>query len=234
MVINSTETLNWSLLNVSSIKTTEDNGNVNLITVKSHLGKHMRSGDIFFGYDMSKININEELDNIMVKADSIPDVVLVKKKYVKKENEKRIWKLKHIDMEKDVEMAAYKKKNALTADEHAEQYEQFKYDLETDKDLRKNVNLYKDDAAIKELEGKLKNLTVKEKPEEEEEDIEVKVEELLEDLNLGDDEVKKKDSVDLTVPKEETEEKVQEKEAVSKEKEKTNRKKGSNRESSRR
>jgi nonsense-mediated mRNA decay protein 3 len=185
-----------------ALKHGENTGSDNLITTRSHLGGKIHIGDIFLGYNLKSLNINEELEGIMTKADSIPDVILVKKKYVRKENNKRHWKLKHLD--KDVDMT--KKDKVGNGDA---QYEEFLRDIEEDKDMRKNVNLYKDDDVLKELEGKFKNLKVNEKDDS---DIDIKVEELLDDLTLNDKEenhtAQKKESVDFNDAEQDHEEEV--------------------------
>ncbi len=171
-----------------------------LITCRSHLGGKIRPGDIFLGYNTEALNLDHNLENFIDKSSNIPDVILVKKKYIRGNTSarKRYWKLKHLD--KEVDMGGKE-------DEKEKQYEEFLRDIEEDKDLRKNVNLYKDDEVMKELEGKFKNLKVK-NDDENESEIDIKVDELLEDLHLGDDKDKnkndegdlkghKKDSIDV-------------------------------------
>ncbi len=167
-----------------------EGGDYKLITTRSHLGGKIRPGDIFLGYNLSTMNVNEDLEGIIANADNTPEVILVKKKYARSAKGKRHWKLKHL--EKDVVMPANKKGQSAE-----DQYEEFLRDIEEDKDLRKNVNLYKDDEVLKELEGKFKNLNVKDK--EQDSEIDIKVDELLEDLNLNDKEetATKKESVDF-------------------------------------
>jgi nonsense-mediated mRNA decay protein 3 len=84
------------------------------------------------------MNINDNLSDILGKNDKIPDIVLVKKKYNRAK--KRIWKLAHMD--KDVEMKTNTGKNK-DKDNTEHQYEEFLRDIEEDKDMRKQVNLYK-------------------------------------------------------------------------------------------
>jgi len=117
---------------------------------------------------------------------------LVRKKYIRKNN-KRIWKLKHLDKE-DVDMTESKKK--LENDER--NYEKFLDDIEEDKDIRKQVNLYKDDDAIKELEERFKNMQVDDKNDS---DIDIKVEELLDSLTLNDKNEEEKKDTEFIVPK---------------------------------
>jgi nonsense-mediated mRNA decay protein 3 len=169
-------------------------GEVKLITTRCHLGGKIRPGDIFLGYDLNSLNPNMELDDILVKADSIPDVILVKKKY-NRGNVKRNWKLKHLNKETDVDMTGKGKQHG----DLEKQYEEFIRDIEENKDMRKNINLYRDEEAIKELEGRFKDLKMNDNKEDELE-IEIKVDELLRDLDLNDEDdtkPKKKDSIDV-------------------------------------
>jgi nonsense-mediated mRNA decay protein 3 len=138
---------------------------------------------ITLGYDISSINMNNELDGIVKDTENIPDIILVKKKYAKKS--KRIWKLKHMDIEKE---EAVNKKDLKNQIDYENQYEEFMKDLEEDKDLRKAAHLYRDDTAIKELEGKLDKMNI-----EEDDDNEVKIDELLDELTINDTDVVKKD-----------------------------------------
>lgn len=187
-------------------------GEVKLFSIRSHLGGKIRPGDIFLGYDLTSLNPNMELDDIMVKADSIPDVILVKKKY-NRENTKRSWKLKHLNKETDVEMTGRHKQNPDAAQR---QYEEFIRDIEENKDLRKNVNLYRDEEAIKELEAQFKDLNMVDKKERKDSDIEIKVEELLRDLDLNDDHEKSKRKPSIDIIQDEKEDSEDDKKAQSK------------------
>ena len=112
-------------------------GNVNLLSIRTHLGEKIRPGDIFYGYDLTSLIMNHDLENICTDS-KIPDFVLVKKKFKRKNNKKRIWKLKHLDKEKDP--TVFRRNNE---DEKDRQYEEFLRDIEENKELRKNINIYK-------------------------------------------------------------------------------------------
>jgi hypothetical protein len=112
-------------------------GNVNLLSIKTHLGEKIRPGDIYYGYDLTSLIMNHELEDICADG-KIPDFVLVKKKFKRKNNKKRIWKLKHLDKEKDP--TNFRKNNE---DEKDRQYEEFLRDIEENKELRENINIYK-------------------------------------------------------------------------------------------
>lgn len=151
-----------------------------MFTVKSHLGHNMRPGDIFYGYDVSNINMNNDLDDNIGNSQT-PDIVLVKKKYNR--SKKRIWKLKHINKDnEDVEMDTKGKKDKGNSNKAYDQ-EMIMRDIEEDKALRKQVMMIKDDAAIKELLEKMDELNVEDKNDPE---IDVDINELLDDLNLND------------------------------------------------
>jgi nonsense-mediated mRNA decay protein 3 len=177
----------FKVVTVQCIRNIEG-GDYKLITTRCHLGGKIRPGEVFFGYNLVTMNVNDDLEDIMKKAENIPEVILVKKKYVRSDKGKRHWKLKHL--EKDVVMTTKKGQSS------EDQYEEFLRDIEEDKEMRKNVNLYKDDEALKELEGKFKDLKVKDR---EDSDVDIKVDELLDDLQLDDKEekTKKKESVDF-------------------------------------
>ena len=61
----------------------------------------MRPGDVYYGYDLTRINISDENEEFLSKKKGkIPDIILVKKKY---NNYRRIFKLKHLKMDVDGE-----------------------------------------------------------------------------------------------------------------------------------
>jgi len=124
------------LVNVQCIRNNQvQDGNVELINVRTHLGEKIYPGDIFLGYDLTSLIMNHDLENTLTENVNIPDFVLVKKKFKRSANRKRIWKLKHLD--KDVEMG--KAKDEIEKDR---QYEEFLRDIEENKEMRKNINLY--------------------------------------------------------------------------------------------
>jgi len=132
---------------------------------------------------MRAVTLACDLEQIVDVASSIPDIILVKKKY---KRGKRIWKLKHL--EKETETATRVNKNEQ--EKNANQYEEFLKDIEEDKPLRSQLNLYKDDKAIQELEGKFKNMKVDEiQKNENDSDIDIKVEDLLDELNIDENKV---------------------------------------------
>lgn len=108
----------------------------------------MKVGAYVMGYDMSQINA-EEIENIK----NIPEIILVKRIYPDQNKDKRIFKLRRL--EKDgviVEEKEKTKKKEIGKEE--QDMEDFLNELEHDKNIRKNVNLYRDDENIKKLSAK--------------------------------------------------------------------------------
>ena len=177
------------IVNVKCIRNSGKDENKEIIETRSFLGRKMRPGDIYYGYDLTRINISEELEGILSKKkEKIPDIILVKKKY---NNYKRIFKLKHLDMdledeeeeneekEKHVKKGKKKKKNQKDKDKDVEE---FMEDVGKNKDLRKNINLYKDKKAIEELNKQFKNFGIDEK-DENDSDIDIKDDELIDEMD---------------------------------------------------
>ena len=85
---------------------------------------------------MKNSNVNDvHLEKM--KADKIPDVILVKKVYAEKSvrNRKRRWRLKHME-------GLHERVGSSDSANH--EYDDFLEDLEEDGDMRQHVNVYKD------------------------------------------------------------------------------------------
>ena len=178
------------IVNVKCIRNSEKEENKEIIETRSFLGRKMRPGDIYYGYDLTRINISEDLEGILSKKkEKIPDIILVKKKY---NNYKRIFKLKHLDMDveddeeedekennKNNKKGKKKKKNKRDKEKDMEE---FMEDVGKNKDLRKNINLYKDEKAIEQLDKQMKNLGIDEK-DLNDSDVDIKLNELLDEMD---------------------------------------------------
>lgn len=68
---------------------------------------HLKHMDTVLGYDLEALNMAEMDTMKQVYKNQHPDLVIVKKHYPKfrKRQQKRYWKLKHIQKEEDEEMA---------------------------------------------------------------------------------------------------------------------------------
>jgi nonsense-mediated mRNA decay protein 3 len=143
----------------------------------THLGNILKPGDLCLGYDYSTANFNED-DVKSLKRYNYPDVVLVRKSYPKdnKKKKARVFKLKTLEKEK-----ADMKKGDLEKEE--EDYEQFLDDIEHDRELRSNINLYK---APGSANVPSRNDKMVDDDEDEGNDDDIQLEELLEEMNLND------------------------------------------------
>ena len=176
------------IVNVKCIRNSEKEDNKEIIETRTFLGRKMRPGDIYFGYDLTRINISEDLEGILSKKkDKIPEIILVKKKY---NNYKRIFKLKHLDMdvdddddgEEEIGQKKKGKKKKKNKRDNDKDMEEFMEDVGKNKDLRKNINLYKDNKAIEELSKKMNNLGIDEK-DLNDSDVDIKINELLDEMD---------------------------------------------------
>ena len=69
------------IVNVKCIRNSEKEENKEIIEIRSFLGRKMRPGDVYYGYDLTRINISDENEEFLSKKKGkIPDIILVKKK----------------------------------------------------------------------------------------------------------------------------------------------------------
>eukprot|EP01103_Thecamoeba_quadrilineata_P012138 TRINITY_DN305_c0_g1_i1.p1 TRINITY_DN305_c0_g1~~TRINITY_DN305_c0_g1_i1.p1 ORF type:complete len:521 (-),score=81.61 TRINITY_DN305_c0_g1_i1:54-1508(-) len=151
---------------------------------RTHLGNYLKPGDNALGYDFANMNFNDDaIDELKRHSKTqLPDFILVKKHFInrRKKQKPRFWKLKDLPME---EAEPIRKNEKI---KHDNDYEKFLQDIEEDPELRAQIDLYKTSDAehvLNAAEG-----IMEDEGEEEEEDFpEVKLDELLEDLTLNDD-----------------------------------------------
>ena len=91
------ESANFYYVDVELQRLADFGVNDTRIFAKSHLGNVLKIDDHVLGYDLEVLNA-PEMEGL---KKVFPDIIIVKKKYVKKRNKqkKRIWKLKQIDKE---------------------------------------------------------------------------------------------------------------------------------------
>ena len=143
-------------MNVKCIKNLSKNDD-EIVEIRTFLGRKMHPGDIYLGYDLREINLSEDLEiNLSKKNEKIPDVILVKKKY---KNYRKIFKLKHLNMQID----EGKKKDKNKKNQKEKEEEDFMKEIGENKELREEIDLYRDDKAILELEKGIRNLDIDEK-----------------------------------------------------------------------
>lgn len=119
---------------------------VNDITyfTRTHLGGVLHAGDSAMGYHISGTNFNnrhfEALEQSNAYSSHIPDVMLVKKHYLRKnkKNKSRNWRLKRINKEEGEVLSKKQDQERIERD-----FEMFLRDVEEDAELRNTVALYK-------------------------------------------------------------------------------------------
>lgn len=119
---------------------------VNDITyfTRTHLGGVLHAGDSAMGYHISGTNFNnryfEALEQSNAYSSHIPDVMLVKKHYLRKnkKNKSRNWRLKRMNKEEGEVLPKKQDQEKMERD-----FEMFLRDVEEDADLRNTVALYK-------------------------------------------------------------------------------------------
>jgi len=152
--------------------------------VRSHLGAVLHAGDLCLGYHVGSANYNEDDLLRHRKRVELPDVVIVRKTYPRKNRaRKRRWKLRSIAMDESAGGAAVEAGVVGGAD--IDEREAFLQELELDPELRAGVNLYRDDAAAQAAANAMSDGSENGPDDESEGDYpEVPIVELLEDLQL--------------------------------------------------
>ena len=110
--------------------------------VVTHLGHILRAGDTVLGYLLATASMNsKDAEDLEAKTRAgLPDVVLVRKVYSSEGRlKKAAWKLKTFEAD---EMEVMEARDVEKEDKDLEEYRQ---QLEGDREMRRNVNLYKDD-----------------------------------------------------------------------------------------
>jgi len=191
------------IVNVKCIRNSEKEENKEIIEVRTFLGRKMHPGDVYYGYDLTRINISDENEEFLSKKKGkIPDIILVKKKY---NNYKRIFKLKHLKMDVDDDneeneeeekeennenkKSRKKKQKKIKSNKNKNKVknmdkdrEEFLKDVGTNKEMREYIKMYKDPKAIEELNKQMDNLGIDEK-DLNDSDLDIKIDELLDDVN---------------------------------------------------
>jgi len=153
------------------------------LIVRSHLGAILRPGNRVLGYDLRHINLAMEIEEEQLEATKA-DVFLVKKIFQRKKG--RAWELKRLERENE--------EGAKVVDDD-DDFEAMKQDMEEDAELRKNVNMYRQEGrkqkgataeASMAAAAAAKAADAEEEDDDEEEDAgpEVPLAELLEGLQL--------------------------------------------------
>nr|XP_002735759.1 PREDICTED: 60S ribosomal export protein NMD3-like [Saccoglossus kowalevskii] len=133
---------------------------------RTHLGHLLNPGDTVLGFDFLNANVNDQNFD-KVKAERLPDVILVKKSYDKQKRKlRRNWKLRQMSKHSD----------ALDDDKMERDYSEFLEDLEDDPEYRQHVNIYMD-----------RNKSIPVESSDDDDAPKISLQEMLEDLNISED-----------------------------------------------
>jgi len=164
---------------------------------RSHVGYLMKSGDIAVGYDLTDTQFVDDDAESARAAGKFPDVVTLRKLYggVATNDDdaakKRIFKLQRLNADAVEATKARKAKKDKEDDDMDE--EDFLREVEADKDMRINMNLYKNEIAMKKIDEDNKSTN----DEDDDDDQQVKLDELLDGLVLDDGPDKEMAKVEL-------------------------------------
>eukprot|EP00521_Asterionellopsis_glacialis_P010499 CAMPEP_0195290312 /NCGR_PEP_ID=MMETSP0707-20130614/6228_1 /TAXON_ID=33640 /ORGANISM="Asterionellopsis glacialis, Strain CCMP134" /LENGTH=629 /DNA_ID=CAMNT_0040350425 /DNA_START=66 /DNA_END=1955 /DNA_ORIENTATION=- len=134
----------------------EDDLGVNDVQLeeKSHIGYLLKAGDVCLGYDLVETQLVDDDAEEMRAAGKLPDVVVVRKLYggvatgEVNAAKMRIWRLQRLDVDVTETTA-----NARTAKKEADMddmdEEDFLREVEADREMRNNMNLYKSEMLFK-------------------------------------------------------------------------------------
>jgi hypothetical protein len=150
-------------------------------TCISHLGNILRVGDEVYGYDLVQATWVQAGDAEGIVKGDLPDVVLVRKCYASKKD--RAWELKQLDIDERQEAGGAREKS-----EYERDYEMFMEELHGDKEMRQRINVYKKkgtSSGMGDGDGDGEGRSDESDSDHQElDDEEVRLEELLEELNM--------------------------------------------------
>ena len=161
---------------------------------RSHVGYLLKAGDICLGYDLKETQFVDDAAERERTAEKFPDVIVVRKLYgsAAKSTESqpvRSWRLRRLDV---VEPETNRRK-AATDDADAMDEEDFMQEVEADKEMRVNINLYRQQVIRKIRSGSMDTEDARSRDDggaaidddgSESDDQKITLEELLDGLNL--------------------------------------------------
>ena len=170
----------------------EDDLGINDIQIeeRSHVGYLMKSGDIAVGYDLTDVQfVNDDAEEART-AGKLPDVIILRKLYGGVATgdfdaaKQRVFKLQRLDADTIEAEKARKAKKDKEDDDMDE--EDFLREVEADKEMRMNMNLYKTENALN-METEDKEGIGQIDEDDDDDDQQVRLDELLDGLVLDED-----------------------------------------------
>lgn len=154
---------------------------------RSHIGYLMKSGDVCVGYDLTETQFVDDDAEEFRAAGKLPNVIIIRKLYGGAATgeadaaKKRIWKLQRLDVQV-AESAKSARAQKADAEQDDMDEEDFMREVEADKEMRTQMNLYKSDVLKKKKKCDDCNKMIDDDDEGSEDDQEIRLEELLENL----------------------------------------------------
>lgn len=155
----------------------------------SHVGYILKSGDVCLGYDLKETQLVDDEAEQLRTDGKVPDVIVVRKLYggaATGENatKTRIWRLQRLEVEV-TEPAAGRGAQKTAAEADAMDEEDFMQEVEADKEMRLNMNLYKSELLKKtKPEGCMEIVDGDVDVEDDDDDQQIKLNDLLDGLAL--------------------------------------------------
>jgi len=140
------ESNKWSLCELEVVRS-DDLGTDCVWHTRTHLGRVLQPGDLALGYDLRNAAFNPGDVPGLEKYGELPDCIMVKKFYPNRGKSKRAWKLRQLAKAEGDEEGGRQptaKQAALAAENDAMDYENFLQDLEEDKEMRDQIDLFRD------------------------------------------------------------------------------------------
>ena len=170
--------------------------NDNQYEERSNVGYLMKAGDVCVGYDLTETQLVDDEAESMRSSGKLPNVIVIRKLYGgvatgdAEAAKKRLWRLQRLDVEVAQNLrSARAAKSDAEADDIDE--EDFMREVEADRDMRTQMNLYKNENLIKKKSSNGDSMDedgvdAANDDEDAEDDQEIKLEELLDGLAVDD------------------------------------------------
>ena len=158
---------------------------------RSHVGYLLKAGDVCLGYDLKETQFADDEAESLREQGKFPDFVVVRKLYGSAATgegittKKRIWRLQRLDVDVAEQTTKRAKKDAAAAEDDEDE-EDFMQEVEADREMRGNMNLYKSDLAARKADVMNAETEGDEDEEDDDDDQRIKLDELLDGLALDD------------------------------------------------
>jgi len=158
---------------------------------RSHIGYLMKAGDVCVGFDLTETQFVEDEAENMRSSGKLPDVVIIRKLYGGVANsdadaaKKRKWKLQRLDARVAESMKSGRAAKKGAEDDDMDE-EDFMREVEADRDMRDQMNLYKSEIFKQQENERESNDAMVNEDNDDDDDQEIKLEELLDGLQMND------------------------------------------------